>query len=175
MNAALNRILDTILGTLDLFRFWIVLDEYEAGVILRLGRFHHEVGPGFHWRRWMRIDVLKFVNVRKKAGNPWEITVTTRDGIAVTFCYAYCIEIICARTVLLTLDDWEHTSYRLIKIAVAAVAHECDDEYFFGPMFLHDVRIAAAATLEKNGIKLCEFGITERARSPAFRLFKGAN
>lgn len=59
MNAPLNRILDTILGALDLFRFWIVLDEYEAGVMLRFGRFHHELGPGWHWRWPMHVDVLK--------------------------------------------------------------------------------------------------------------------
>ncbi len=175
MNTALNRIIDVVLGALDLFRFWIVLDEYESGVILRLGRFHHEVGPGPHWRRPMKIDVLKFLNVRKKAGNPWELTLTTTDGTAVTVCYAYCIEIICARTVLLTLDDWEEASYRLMKIAVAKVVHDSSDKHFFGPKFLEAARREAAATLENNGIGLTEFGITERARSPAFRLFKGAN
>lgn len=175
MNAALNRILDIVLGALDLFRFWIVLDEYEAGVILRLGRFHHEVGPGLHFRRPMRVDVLKYVNVRKKAGSPWELTMTTRDGTVVTVCYAYCIEIVCARTVLLSLDDWEGASYKLINIAVGKIAHECDDNHFFSHAFIEDVRLEVAAILEQNGIGLCEFGITERARSPAFRLFKGAN
>jgi regulator of protease activity HflC (stomatin/prohibitin superfamily) len=175
MNTALNRIFDFILGALDLFRFWIVLDDYEAGVILRLGRFHHEVGPGFHLRRPARVDVLKFLNVRKKAGNPWEMTLTTRDGTTVTLCYAYCIEVICARTVLLSLDDWEEASYRLCKIAVAKVVHECTDEYFFSEDLLHDTRSEVTEILQENGIGLCEFGITERARSPAFRLFKGAN
>ena len=175
MNAALNRILDTIIGALDLFRFWIVLDEYESGVILRLGRFHHEVGPGPHWRWPMRIDVLKFVNVRKKAGNPWELTLTTTDGIAVTVSYAYCIEVVSARVVLLTLDDWEELSYRLMKIAVAKVVHECDGERFFTQLYLEDARLEVDKTLQNNGIRLCEFGITERARSPAFRIFKGAN
>ncbi len=175
MNAALNRILDIILGALDLFRFWIVLDEYEAGIILRFGHFCKEVEPGFHWRWPMHVDVLKFLNVRKKAGNPWEMTLTTRDGTIVTICYAYCIDIICARTVLLLLDDWEEASYRLCKIAVAKVVHESDDKHFFSEDFLEDARDEVADILEKNGINLCEFGITERARSPAFRLFKGAN
>ncbi len=175
MNTALNRIIDTIIGALDLFRWWIVLDDYEAGIILRLGRFHREVGPGWHWRWPMHVDVLKFVNIRKKSGAPWELTLTTTDGTAVTCCFAYCVEVACARTVLLTLDDWEEVTYKLVKIAVAKVVHECSDEQFFGQHFLDDVRLEVAEVLENNGINLCEFGITERARSPAFRLFKGAS
>lgn len=175
MNAAINRILDTILGALDLFRFWIVLDEYERGVILRLGRYHREVGPGWHWRWPMRAEVLKHLNIRKKAGDPWEITLTTTDGSAVTLCYAYCVEVACARTVLLSLDDWEETSYKLCKIAVAKIVHGCSDEEFFNDIMLSAARAGVAATLKENGINLCEFGITQRAKSPSFRIFKGAN
>jgi regulator of protease activity HflC (stomatin/prohibitin superfamily) len=28
---------------------FVVIDEFEAGVVLRLGRFHRELEPGFHW------------------------------------------------------------------------------------------------------------------------------
>ncbi len=64
------------------------------------------------------------------------------------------------------------------EIKTLQAAHDYirfDRECFFGQVFLKNVRLEVATTLEENGIELCEFGITERARSPAFRIFKGAN
>jgi regulator of protease activity HflC (stomatin/prohibitin superfamily) len=29
---------------------WIVVDQWQGGVILRFGLFHRAMGPGFHWK-----------------------------------------------------------------------------------------------------------------------------
>lgn len=73
------------------------------------------------------------------------------------------------------LDDWQDLGYHLVKIAVAKVVHQCTDHQFFGEDMPNDTRSEVTEILQKNGINLREFGITERARSPAFRLFKGAS
>ncbi len=175
MSTALNRVIDAIVGALDLFRFWIVLDDYERGVILRFGKFHRELGPGLHWRYPMRTEVLKYLNVRKKAGNPWESTNTTSDGTAVTTCFSWCVSVDDSKHVLLNIDNWDEFTYRITAIAVANVVHESSDEHFFGKEFLRECELDVRQVLAENGLKLCEFGITQRAETPAFRLFKGAN
>jgi len=43
-----DRLIDFIVDIADQFRFWVILPEYQAGLILRLGRFHREIGPGLH-------------------------------------------------------------------------------------------------------------------------------
>jgi regulator of protease activity HflC (stomatin/prohibitin superfamily) len=46
-----NRLFDFILDFLELFYFVEIVDEYERGYVLRLGRPHREVGAGpcFYW------------------------------------------------------------------------------------------------------------------------------
>ncbi len=174
MDTALNRFLDTILGALDLFRFWIVLDEYEEGIILRLGRFHHVVGPGLHWRRPMRVDVLQFENVKKKQASSWEMTQTTKSGTTVSIAFTYLIHIIDVKKVLLELDDWSLTAYRASKIVVSRNVEESEDEDIFSEDFTDHLRVEVEERLRSLGIGLDDFGLTERARTRAYRLFNGA-
>lgn len=45
----LDRLIDFVVQFLYLFRFGVVVDQYEVGVILRLGKLRKVLGPGFHW------------------------------------------------------------------------------------------------------------------------------
>ena len=45
-----DRLIEWIINILDIFRFWFVVDQYEAGIVLRLGKFNREVGPGLHFK-----------------------------------------------------------------------------------------------------------------------------
>ena len=43
----LTRLIDLFIEVIDIFRCWVVVDEFEAGILLRLGKFHREISPGF--------------------------------------------------------------------------------------------------------------------------------
>jgi len=45
-----NYLIEVLVSIADWFRFWIIMDEYEAGVVLRLGRYHRSIGPGLHFK-----------------------------------------------------------------------------------------------------------------------------
>lgn len=44
-----DKLVDLVLSSLQLLQFWQVVPAYERGVVLRLGRFSREIGPGFHF------------------------------------------------------------------------------------------------------------------------------
>ena len=44
-----DRLLDLLVGCIDLFKFWIILMPYQGGVLVRLGKFVRELEPGLHW------------------------------------------------------------------------------------------------------------------------------
>ncbi len=61
---------------------WIVIAEYEGGVVLRLGRFRRTIGPGLSWK----IPVADHVLITHTAVTTMELraqTLTTRDDKAV--------------------------------------------------------------------------------------------
>lgn len=45
-----ERILDFIAASWDVLRPWVVINDFEGGVILRFGRYHRELTPGLHWK-----------------------------------------------------------------------------------------------------------------------------
>jgi len=44
-----SRVVDLLIDFIEMFQCWIYIDQYDEGVILRQGKFHRVVGPGFRW------------------------------------------------------------------------------------------------------------------------------
>jgi regulator of protease activity HflC (stomatin/prohibitin superfamily) len=174
LEAALTKIVDALFGALDLFRFWVVLYEYERGVMLRLGRFHRELGPGWHWRAPFRIEELRFLNVRKQTSASWEQTLTTADGVIVTLGFDYMIEIRSVRDVLLNVEDWTRVSYNTTKMTLARSVEKATVAELLSKEFACGVHESVCAALAQHGIRLLDFALTDKCRSRAYRLFKGS-
>jgi len=79
-----DRLIDLLVQSVQLFQFFDVVDEYERGVILRLGKFHRTVEPGFVWLIPFAVDRLMVDNVVPRTANLGEQTITTKDGKSVT-------------------------------------------------------------------------------------------
>lgn len=45
-----ERILDFLATSWDVLRPWVVINDFEGGVVLRFGRYHRELIPGLHWK-----------------------------------------------------------------------------------------------------------------------------
>ncbi len=174
MNTALNRVIDTVLGALDLFRFWVVLYEYEAGIILRLGHLNRELGPGLHWRRPLKLEELRYVNTRKKTSSSWEMTQTTSDGVTVSFSFDYIIEVADAKYVLLNVDDWEYVAYQAAKIILANHIRQTTYDELVKPECQRVLYGKVGGELQCFGIQLDRFGLTDFAKTRCYKLFKGA-
>lgn len=174
MEAALMKLVDALFGALDLFRFWVVLYEYERGLMLRLGRFHRELGPGWHWRAPFRIEELRFVNVRKQTSASWEQTLTTSDGVIVTLGFDYMIEVRDVKNVLLLVDEWTRVSYNATKMTLARAVENTTAADLLGSDFSCRIRESVRLALSDHGIVLLDFALTDRCRSRAYRLFNGS-
>mgnify|MGYP001811912749 CR=1 FL=1 len=45
-----EKILDFLTSFWDAIRPWVVINDFEGGVILRFGRYHRDLVPGLHWK-----------------------------------------------------------------------------------------------------------------------------
>lgn len=74
-----DRLFDLLSGIWHLLLPWVVLDDYQAGVILRLGRWHRTLGPGFHWT-WPALERVIVEDVVLSTANLHPQSLTSRDG-----------------------------------------------------------------------------------------------
>ena len=161
---------------MDMFKFWVVLYEYEQGVILRLGKVNRDLGSGIHWRAPFRIEELRFVNIRQQTSNSWDMTFPL-NGSSITMSFAAVIAVSNARKVLMELNNWTSASYTITKIAIAERVNELleadHDCYTRQTTFTADVKKHVTKRLDEIGVELKGFAFQEIAKTRAYKFFGG--
>lgn len=66
------------------FKFWEIIEEYQMGVRLTLGRFPKQLVPGFHFIVPFGIHVVHSDNIKPDTLQAKAVHVTTMDGKTVS-------------------------------------------------------------------------------------------
>lgn len=118
----LDRILDLIADTVSSAAPYIIVKEYEQGVVLRLGKYRRSLAPGIHWT----VPVIETVLVDRtvpRTANLSEQTLMTADGVAATVSAVTVARISDIRKALLEVEDvdaaWVNVCYAAIGQIVA--------------------------------------------------------
>lgn len=82
-----DKLVDLLVEWLKLFFFAFTLTDYERGLVLRFGKFHHEVGPGFHWKWPFDVDVILFEATFPRVKFMGPQSLITKDGQSVVVSY----------------------------------------------------------------------------------------
>ena len=45
-----KELIDFLIGIKDSLVCWVIIDQYDAGVMLRLGKYYRTLEPGIHWK-----------------------------------------------------------------------------------------------------------------------------
>lgn len=75
----LERLIDFIVELRDNAKPFAVIDAWEGGVVLRLGKFHRELAPGYHWK-WPFVEQVSEVTTVETTLRLPPQTLTTKDG-----------------------------------------------------------------------------------------------
>ena len=78
-----TSLLDFIQRFLDLFIWWTVVQPWEQGIRVRLGKSRKRLGPGFHWKI-PYVDAIFKQPTRRLYTNFGPISVTTSDSQTLT-------------------------------------------------------------------------------------------
>lgn len=78
-----DKLVDLLLSFIDLFKFWEIIDEYQKGVILRLGRFHKEAEPGIHFLLPFGVDRMIETATVTRTSDMRQAFLTIADGTTV--------------------------------------------------------------------------------------------
>jgi regulator of protease activity HflC (stomatin/prohibitin superfamily) len=81
----LDKLIDFLIQCLELFKFWVVIDPYEASVVLRLGKYLKTIEAGFHWIIPFGVDKCPALHIVPSTHSLGNESVTTKDGKSVGF------------------------------------------------------------------------------------------
>lgn len=103
-----DRLIDFVIQFANLFCFWVVLDPYEQGVLLRLGKFVKIVEPGLTWRWPFHVDSVLHLSVVPTTHSLGNESVTTRDGKGVGYHAVVTYRIRDVQKAVLDISDVDH-------------------------------------------------------------------
>lgn len=81
----LERLFELVAQFGDLFQLWTIVHPYEGGVVLRLGKFHRELQPGFNWLVPLKIEYVITEHTVPRTSRIHALSTTTKDGKTVGF------------------------------------------------------------------------------------------
>lgn len=84
--------------------FWVIVREYESGVVLLLGKYHYTLNKGFNWKLPLLHESLTCL-IKPETMETKPFTVTTKDHQTVTMTLIGKFEVIDAKKFLLEAND----------------------------------------------------------------------
>lgn len=166
----LDRLLDLLVNVWQSILPWIVLDEWQRAVVLRLGRFHRDIGPGFHW-------VIPFAecayyesvvpDTHLLAAQP----LTTRDGVPVSVQAMLLYQIRDVRKLLLVGDKTRALHDSAAGIIAAQVASGTWDQLTAGEV-TGEAYKAIRARGFRYGIEVMELQFAGLQKSRSYMLLQ---
>jgi regulator of protease activity HflC (stomatin/prohibitin superfamily) len=80
-----DRLFEILQSMWDALLPWVVLQPWEAGILVRLGRVKKVIGPGFHWIIPFRVDAMWHESVTPTTHHINGLSTTTKDGRSIGF------------------------------------------------------------------------------------------
>jgi len=101
-------ILDTISDNISLLLPWVIVDENEAGVLLRFGRYRYDLYPGFKWKIPIFDRALTANVTSQQIDLPCQ-SITLQDGRSLVISGTIRYTIRNARKALLGVQDYDES------------------------------------------------------------------
>ena len=83
LNNLAISIIFSILGLISLASFLFIIKQYERSIILRLGKYNRQAGPGMR-TRFPFIEIVLVVDIREKVREFKAERMLTKDNVPVT-------------------------------------------------------------------------------------------
>lgn len=160
--------------SLEAFQFWCVVNDYERGVVLRFGRFHREIEPGFHWIIPFHVERPILDNAVPRTMNLGAQSVTTQDGKQVVVACIVTARIHNIRTALLEVEAVDDALRDSCYAAVAQTVSGTTWERLSHENLTDELTAAARKAGWKWGMEIQRVQLSDFALSRSLRLWQQA-
>lgn len=145
----LDKLVDFAIQCIELFKFWVVIHPYEAGVRLRLGKFHQVLECGFHWMLPFGIDTHLAEYIVPTTHSLGDESTISKDGKSVGFHAVVTYKVRDIQKTLLEVDDVHHAVRDACCGEIGRVLREATWE----EMLAEDILDKLTAACRKRGFR----------------------
>lgn len=165
-----DRIIDLLLQWIAFFIPFVVIDEFERAVVLRFGRYHRTLEPGFHWIIPFEIERCIADNVVPRTVNLQAQSLTTVDGRLVVLGAVVTCQIYDIKVATLEVEGVDHALQDACYGAVGlAVASRTYDE-IRAEGFSHELTKACRRAAKNFGIDIMRVQLSDLTLAKTLRI-----
>ena len=160
-----DRIFDFIESVIGWFVFWVIVDQYERGLVLTLGRFKGRLlGPGPHLIWPFGIDEVLVDNVVRA---PLELNaqnLVAADGTELLICLVVTWEITDIETIMLRTEGAEAVLEEVVKGVIGKAVREYDWHSICGQRFVTLLRQRIQRKAHLLGVNIIDCEVSELSK-----------
>lgn len=145
----LDKLIDFVTQFIGLFKFWVVIQPYEAALLVRLGVFIRILGPGIHWRMPFGIDMVPYESMVPTTHSLGDESTTSKDGVSVGFHAVITYKVRDIQKALLEVADVEHA----VRDACCGEVGRVMRESTWEEMLRDDILDKLTAACRKRGFR----------------------
>jgi hypothetical protein len=167
-----DKLFDFIEAVWEWFVFWVVLDPYEAGVVIQLGTYRRTLTGGVWLICPFGIDDVKYETVVRQTAYLDVQSVTSKDGKSLSLAGIVTFIITDIRKFLLEIDDGESDMVNMIYGIITDFVEAHDWDNIRGPQFNKKVLDKCRRDCENYcGVKIISIKWSDKATARNLRLW----
>jgi len=167
-----DRLFDFIADVWEWLIPWVIIDQYEQGVVLRFGKFVRVVNPGLRFLWPLGIEACKYETVVRQTTYLDPQSLTTKDGKSVTVAGIIIWTITDIRKFLLDIEDGEDDMSNMVYGIISDCVEDTKWEEIKKTIF--NCRVFGKAQKECNdycGVNIIAIKWSDKATARNLRLW----
>jgi len=169
----IDAIIQNLLAVVEFVSPIRVLRPYQRGVVFRFGHYHRTAGEGVCWLWPCKVEIVEVVGVAEETRNLLTQTVTTADGVAVTFSVNLVFRCVDAALFIIAVHDFEQSldAYAMTHLARRVREMTWDDLLANQKKLEASLEGTLSTRLKPWGAEILSVGFTDMVRAKPFRFY----
>lgn len=166
----LDRLIDLLIECLGLFRFWHIVDPYEEALVLRFGKLHRHLKPGFNWVIPLGVETALSEHTVPAIHSLGNESVTTVDGKSIAFHAIVTFQVRDIEKLLLKVEDGNHAVMDACSGEVARILRQSTLDEINKPDMLDKLTDAARKRGFRYGVEIMSVQLASMTVCRAIRI-----
>lgn len=168
----LDRLIDLLIQCVGWFVPFCVIDDFEKAIVLRFGRYHRTLEPGFHWLVPLEVERVISDNVVPRLLNLGAQSLTTQDGHQVVIGAIVTARIHDIKKSILDVENVDAAVQDSCYAEIASVVHAHTWDEMQAEGINEELRIACRKRAFGYGVEIMRVQASDLARCKTLRLIQ---
>lgn len=168
-----DKLIEFILEWFQFLLPFTIVNEWERGIILRFGKYHRTIEPGFHWKWPFGIEEEYKDNVVTRTKNIAVQSLTTADGVRVNLGLVVTANIEDIEAAFCNVDGVDDALLDAVYGGVGTTVKSESWADLMNPEWENRVTIKCRRAAKRYGWYIQTIQVSDLVRGNSLRLFNG--